>query len=516
MADKPGDVGLFRNRAARTPNIAELTDLANEFGLHCEDGELEYYKEHIDETLAASYQIVNDLVAPTLPVKYPRAPGFRPEPEDNVCNAWYWRCDIEGAKDGILKGKTLAIKDNVCVAGVPMMNGSKIMEGYVPDIDATVVTRILDAGGRILGKTNCEHLCFSGSSYTNDTGATLNPFDKARSAGGSSAGSAVAVANGEVDMAIGGDQGGSIRIPASWCGIVGLKPTWGLVPYTGAVPIETTCDHLGPMTRTVRDCAVLLEAIAGFDDGQDPRQPRGLKVPKYTSLLDVKLDGWKIGLLTEGFTDCDADVQSVVRAAAEQLNKAGATVEETSIPLHKHGIAIWSPICTEGAYQCMVRGAGLGYHNKGYYSESMMKKLSQGYKSEPKQLSEIMKLVILFGKYMEKAYGNQFYGRAHNLNMKLTKAYDEALKKYDVIIMPTLPYKAPLLPTKDSTIKERFKNALGMIKNTAPFDSTGHPALTINAGKSEGLPIGMMIIGNQFEDAKVIQVAYAFEQLQGK
>ncbi|XP_060581795.1 amidase-like [Ruditapes philippinarum] len=475
MADKPENVGLYRNRAAQTPSIAELTDIANEFGLHCEDGELEDLREHIDETLAGSYQTVNDLVAPTLPVKYPRTPGFRPEPEDNLCNAWYWRCDIEGAKDGILKGKTFAIKDNLCVAGVPMMNGSKIMEGYVPDIDATVVTRILDAGGRIVGKASCDP--FSGSSFTSDTGATLNPFDRTRSAGASSSGSAVTIANGEVDMAIGGDTGGSIRIPASWCGIVGLKPTWGLVPYTGAVSVEITCDHLGPMTRTVHDCALLLEAIAGFDDGQDPRQPRGLKVPKYTSLLDGKLDGWKIGLVTEGFTDCDADVQSVVRAAAGQLSKAGATVEETSIPFHKNGLAIWAPICIEGTYQCLIRGAVYLYF---------------------------------------QVYGNQFYGRAHNLNMKLTKAYDEALKKYDVIIMPTLPYKAPLLPTKDSSIKERLKETLGMAQNTAPFNSTGHPALTINAGKSEGLPIGMMIIGNQFEDAKVIQVAYAFEQIQGK
>ncbi|XP_045166550.1 amidase-like [Mercenaria mercenaria] len=516
MADKLGHDGLYKAQAAQTPSISELTELAQELGLHCKDGELEHLQEHMEETLAGSYQIVNDLVAPTLPVKYPRVPGYRPEPEDNQCNAWYWKCNIEGAPEGKLKGKTFGIKDNTCVAGVPMMNGSKIMEGFVPDIDATIVTRILDAGGRILGKTNCEHMCFSGSSWTNDTGPTLNPHDKSRSTGGSSGGSAAAVYNGDVDMAVGGDQGGSIRIPASWCGIVGHKPTWGLVPYTGALPIEITCDHLGPMARNVRDCALLLEVIAGYDEGRDSRQPRDLEVPKYTELLDGKLDGWKIGLVTEGFTGCDSDVQSVVREAAQQLIKAGAQVEDVSVPMHTHGVAIWSPICTEGAYQCMVRGVGAGYHYKGYYGESIMTKLSHGYKMEAKQLSEPMKLVCMFGKYIEKVYGNRFYGRAQNLNMKLTKAYDEALSKYDVLVMPTLPYKAPLLPKKDCTLPERLKNALGMLKNTAPFDSTGHPALTLNAGKSEGLPIGMMIVGKQFEDAKVLQAAFAFEQLQKK
>lgn len=508
MAEKDD---LFKARAVQTPSISELTDIAQEFGLSYKDGELEQFQEHISETLD-EYQIINDLVPPTLPVQYPRTPGFRPQPENNLCNAWYWRCDISGATEGLLKGKTVGIKDNVCVAGVPMMNGSKVMEGFVPDIDATIITRILDAGGRIIGKTNCENMCFSGSSWTNDTGPTLNPYDKTRATGGSSGGSAAAISNGEVDMAIGGDQGGSIRIPASWCGIVGLKPTWGLVPYTGAVPIEITCDHLGPMAGNVKDCALMLEAIAGYDEGRDQRQPRDLTVPAYSELLDGQLNGWKIGLVKEGFEVCDSDVQATVRKAAELFWKAGAQVDDVSIPMHKHGLAIWAPICTEGAYQCMVKGAGGGYHYKGYYGESIMSKLASGYKMEARQLSDPMKLVLLFGKYIEKNYGNRFYGRAQNLNMKLTRAYDQALANYDVIVMPTLPYTAPLLPKTESTVKERLKNSLGMVKNTSPFDCTGHPAISVNAGKSEGLPVGMMIIGNHFEDQKVLQAAYAVEQ----
>ena len=196
--------------------------------------------------------------------EYPRVPGHRPTGEENPHNGWYWKTAIKGAAEGPLAGKRVGIKDNVCVAGVPMMNGASVLEGYVPEVDATVVSRILDAGGEIAGKTACEYLCFSGASHTNATGNPVhNPWKHGYTSGGSSSGSGAVVAAGDVQMAIGGDQGGSIRIPASMCGIVGLKPTHGLVPYTGVMPIELTIDHVGPMTDTVANNALLLEAIAG-------------------------------------------------------------------------------------------------------------------------------------------------------------------------------------------------------------------------------------------------------------
>ncbi len=174
----------------------------------------------------------------------------------------------------------MAIKDNVCVAGVPMMNGSATLEGYVPEVDATIVTRTLDAGATIVGKAVCEDLCFSGGSHTAATGPVLNPRAPGRSAGGSSCGSAALLAAGEVDLAIGGDQGGSIRMPAGWCGVVGHKPTYGLVPYTGVFPIELTLDHTGPMAATVADVALYLEVLAGAD-GLDPRQPSVVPTEAY-------------------------------------------------------------------------------------------------------------------------------------------------------------------------------------------------------------------------------------------
>ena len=177
--------------------------------------------------MACSLRIagLDQFAEPTLPVKYQRDPGYRPPAAENRLNAWYWKCSIKGAQSGPLAGKKIAIKDNVCVAGIPMMNGTNVLEGYVPDVDATVVTRILDAGGEIIGKAVCESLCFLGGSHTSDTGPVLNPHDPTRSAEEYSSGSAALVVAGGCDMAMGGDQGGSIQIPSSYCGAVGHKPT---------------------------------------------------------------------------------------------------------------------------------------------------------------------------------------------------------------------------------------------------------------------------------------------------
>src|SRR6266568_5251590 len=239
------------------PNIGQLREIAHMYGMHLNDADLESFRS-LMSAIFESYRRIDQLSEPVLPVRYARTGGYRPTAEENPLNAWYQQCSIKGAANGPLAGKRIAIKDNVCVAGVPMMNGSSVLEGYVPEFDATIVTRILDAGGEIVGKAVCEHLCFSGGSHTSDTGPVLNPHDHTRSAGGSSSGSTALVVDGECDMAIGGDQGGSIRIPSAWCGAYGLKPTYGLVPYTGVFPIELTLDHTGPIARTAADVALLL------------------------------------------------------------------------------------------------------------------------------------------------------------------------------------------------------------------------------------------------------------------
>src|SRR5882724_1086207 len=284
-----------RTMAVQMPSPEQMRDVARRCGLSLGDADLESYRQLFAGYVAA-YNVVDAMPDEVPPVKYPRTPGHRPPAEDNRRNAWYRRTSIKGAPAGKLKGKRVAVKDNIMVAGVPMMNGASTLEGYVPDFDATVVSRILDAGGEIVGKAHCEYFCLSGGSHTNATGAVHNPHKMGFSAGGSSSGSAVLVALGEVDMALGGDQGGSIRLPSSFCGTYGMKPTHGLVPYTGIMPIEIYMDHTGPITRNVADNALLLEVLAG-PDGYDPRQ-YNVKTHPYASMLEGGVRGMRIGIVT--------------------------------------------------------------------------------------------------------------------------------------------------------------------------------------------------------------------------
>jgi amidase len=496
------------------PSIHELAQIAQEYCLDLAPEALAEFQEVIAGVLV-SYARIDQLIEPSLPVKYPRTPGYRPQPEENPHNAWYWKSSIKGADSGKLKGKTLAIKDNVCIAGVPMMNGSSVLENYVPEIDATVVSRILDAGGEILGKAVCEDLCISGNSFTSVTGPVLNPYDLTRSAGGSSSGSAVLIATGEVDMATGGDQGGSIRMPAGWCGIVGLKPTYGLVPYTGIFPIELTLDHHGPMARTVSDVALLLDVIAG-EDKLDPRQCNIQVANSYTAALTGEVDNLRVGIVREGFGWTglsEPDVDKIVHQAAYRLEKVGATVNEISIPMHRDGVHLWKVIATEGATVLMIKGHGMGTNWKGHYTTSLLDAYARGWHTRANDLSETVKSVALLGQYMQNKYHGRYYAKAQNLARVLRNAYDCALEEYDILVMPTLPLKATKLPPKNLNRLEYVDRALEMLVNTCPFNITGHPAISVNAGMSEGLPVGIMFIGKFWHEQTVLQIAHAFEQI---
>src|SRR6267154_1078473 len=318
--------------AVRRPTLGQLRSVAEDLGMHMGDEELKSYDALMQANYAA-YEAVDAMPDYVPAVKYPRTPGYRPEGEENKYNAWYVKTTVKGAPSGKLAGKRVALKDNICLAGVPMMNGASTLEGYIPDTDATIVTRILDAGGTIVGQTHCEYFCFSGGSHTCAAGPVHNPHKMGYSAGGSSSGSAVVVSLGEADMAIGGDQGGSIRIPSSFSGIYGMKATYGLVPYTGVMPIELTIDHTGPMTRHVRDNALLLEVLAGAD-GLDPRQGAP-KVAKYTEALEGGVRGLRIGIVKEGFglPVSEPDVDPKVMAGAQLFRKLGATVDEMSVAM---------------------------------------------------------------------------------------------------------------------------------------------------------------------------------------
>ena len=494
----------------KVPSLEQLGEVASELGLALPEAELAAHHQSLLGAFEA-YSRLDRMPDELPPVSYPRLPGRRPAPEENRHGAWYVKTEVAGAAAGKLRGKTIALKDNICLAGVPMMNGASTMEGYVPDVDATVATRILDAGGTIVGKTVCEYFCFSGGSHTSATGPVHNPHRMGYSAGGSSSGSAAVVAAGEVPMALGGDQGGSIRIPASFCGIYGMKPTHGLVPYTGIMPIELTLDHTGPMTATVEDNALLLEVLAG-PDGLDPRQYGAVAKP-YREALGGGAGGLRIAVVEEGFGHSQSmpQVDAVVREAAGRLSGLGATVDTVSIPMHRDGSAIWLAIAAEGATMQMMLGNGFGFNWQGLYVTSMLD-FHSSWRSRADELSDTLKNTMLLGHYMVTRYRGHYYAKAQNLVRRLRRAYDEVLSRYDLLLMPTLPMVATPLPEANAPVADILQRGFEMLANTAQFDCTHHPAMSLPCGMVDGLPVGMMLVAKAFDEETIYRAAAAFEK----
>ena len=494
----------------KRPTLAQMREIAAKLHMKSSDAELNEYLELMEGNFLAYDEV--DGMEDILPdIKYDRSSVSWPSPDDNPLNAWYVKTAIEGASSGLLKGKRVVLKDNICVAGVPMMNGASTLRGYIPNLDATVVTKILDAAGTIAGKANCEYFCLSGGSHTCANGPIQNPWRQGYSAGGSSSGCAALVSAHEVDMAIGCDQGGSIRIPSSFCGAYGMKPTYGLVSYSGVMPIEATVDYTGPITGNVADNALLLEAIAGFDD-LDPRQ-RAPIITKYTHALDLCIKNLKIGVLVEGFrlANMDDNVARKVMSAAERLKALGATVQEISIPEHSSGLSVWTPIILEGLQMQMMHGNGAGFNWKGLYNTSLLLQHSH-WREHADDLSPTLKLSMLVGEYSLQNYGGYYYAKAQNLSRKLANAYNKAFEYYDLLLLPTLPITAKPIPDKDPPLSLIIQRGFEMIGNTAPFNSTGHPAMTIPCGLSDGLPVGMMLVAPAWMESTIYTAAHAFEQ----
>lgn len=496
--------------AVRRPSLEQFRELVSSLHMRMSDRELTQYLEQMEGSFQA-YDRVDQLPDFLPEVVYPRTPGRRPDPQENPLNAWYVKTDIQGAASGPLRGRRVVLKDNISLAGVPMMNGASTLEGYVPDVDATVVRRVLDAGGVIAGKAHCEYFCLSGGSHTNATGPVHNPWRRGHIAGGSSSGCGALVGAGEVDLSIGGDQGGSIRIPAAFSGCYGMKPTHGLVPYTGAMPIEATVDHLGPITSSVADNALLLEVIAG-DDGLDPRQyaPR---TSRYTEALKQGIEGLRIGVVREGFNlpNGTPGLDNKVQAAADKLATLGARLVPVSIPMHLDGAAIWTPITLEGMQAQMMHGNGMGFNWRGLYSPSLLDKHAN-WRARADELSPSLKVSMFVGEWFLRQHRGHYYAKAQNLSRRLRLAYDEALADVDLLLMPTLPMVAQRIPEPGAPLAEIIARAFEMVVNTAPFDATGHPAMSVPCGLLEGLPVGMQLIGRHWDEFTIYRAAAAYER----
>jgi len=500
-----------KQMAVTRPTIDQMEKISSDLHFHIDRNALSEYLDLAQSTIDA-YDVVNAMPDELPVVKYPRAGGYVPAESENPLNAWYVKCDIPGAADGPLKGKNIVLKDTICLSGVRMMNGSSILDGYVPDVDASIVTRTLDAGARIIGKAHCEYLCLSGGSHTSAGGPVKNPWRTTHSSGGSSSGCGALVGSGEVSMAIGGDQGGSIRIPSSWSGCYGMKPTHGLVPYTGVMAIETTIDHVGPMTRTVCDNALLLEAIAGYDDGLDPRQ-YNTKTHVYSKELLQGIAGLRIGVVAEGFgwPNSESDVDEAVRSAINLLCSMGAAIDEVSIPMHRQGAAIWTPIALEGLTDLMMHGNAFGTNYRGLYLTGLIDHYAN-WRNRADELSASLKICMMIGEYFIKHHRGRYYGKSQNLSRRLRHAYDDAFQQFDLLVMPTIQMKATPLPPPDAPLSLYIQRAFEMIVNTAPFNCTGHPAMSIPCALRDGLPVGMMLVGKHLDESTIYRAAYEFEQ----
>jgi amidase len=497
--------------AYQPPSKAEIRRLGEDLGFDLSDAYIDsvsaYWRPFVD-----AFDLIEHLPDELPPVKYPRTPGYRPDAAENKYGAWYVKTSIKGVPSGKLAGRKVALKDTVCLAGVPMMNGASLLAGYVPEADATIVTRLLDAGAEIVGKAVCEYFCISSGGATSATGPVFNPRIPGYGTGGSSTGSGALVAAGEVDMATGGDQAGSIRIPSSWSGVVGIKPTHGLVPYTGIMGFDATIDHAGPMTAGVAANALYLEVMAG-EDGLDSRQ-RNVKTAAYTEALGQSARGLRIAVVKEGFgqPDSEADVDETVRLAARKFEGLGATVAEVSIPWHLNGIVIWNPIGFEGGYHTMYGGRGWGNNREQVYLSSLIAPMSQ-IVERGNEMPDTMKFGMMLARHADTAYHGRYYAKAQNLRRRLRAEYDRILAEYDLLLMPTTRNKASKVPPPGAGFEAIMAHSWTAITNTCPFNVTGHPAISIPCGVGEGdRPIGLMLVAKHWQEATLYKAADAFER----
>lgn len=487
----------------KLPDVEELKNLAAGLNLPLDEPKAQVLLEYL-QPFAAGYEYI-DGCGDELPVSPWGGREYRsPRPDENPFGAWLLKCHIRGAPTGPLSGRKVAVKDNIFVADLPLTNGSGALAGLVADFDAASVDRLLNAGADIVGKTVCEYMCLSGGSATSANGIVQNPRKPGYSTGGSSSGSAALVAAGEVDMALGTDQGGSVRIPASWTGVVGMKATRGVVPFSGGIPMEASIEYIGPLTHNVADNARFLEALA--DDGEGDR-------PDYTCELEKGAAGLKIAVLKEGFgwPSSMAEVDRRARSAAAQFAALGATVEEISVPGHLDGPALWGAVVTDGFWQT-VRMNGVGYNHEDVYSPALYRAM-QDWTARVADAPVNAQLLWLLARHVE-TYRGRYYARAKNLVRKLRANYDESLREYDLLLMPTTVATAARNPgsQQDASNDEIMATAFGNTLNTCQFNATGHPAISIPCGQVDGLPVGLMLVGRHHAEQTIYRAAHAFEQ----
>jgi amidase len=496
----------------------ELHELARSWGFSVEDAEAEHLLA-VAEAVFQSFDLLDSQERSSVaPVDAIRDPGRPPEAASDPLNAIVRLCGVRAeGHEGVLSGTRVAVKDAVAIAGIPLTCGSRILQGYVPAEDSVVADRVLRAGAEVVAITNMDDLAFSGGGESSWYGPTLNPWDHGRTAGGSSSGSAAALFYDGIDVAIGGDQGGSIRAPASWCGVLGLKPTHGLVPYVGVAGIDQTFDHCGPLARTSAGLAALLQAIAGRDE-DDPRQ-REVPAADYVAAVEQAPDslaGVRFGVVAEGFAEqigVEPETAEAVRKTIERLRALGAEPVEVSLPEHLQAGGIAFIGFVEGMTNLMESG-GNGYSWPGRYWEDLGPALTTGLAEHAQELSPQMKVTLIAGRWLRSHYAGALYAKAQNLRPWLRGAYDRALADVDALLLPTTPWRAHELEP-EPPLADKVLRGWANLSNTYPTDMTGHPALSLPLAEAGGLPVGVMLVGRRFDDARLLSIAATCERALG-
>jgi aspartyl-tRNA(Asn)/glutamyl-tRNA(Gln) amidotransferase subunit A len=403
-------------------------------------------------------------------------------------------------------GIPVAIKDNICVRGEETTCSSKILKGFKPPYDATVIARLKDAGAVLLGKANMDEFAFGSSCETSCYGPTRNPWDLERIPGGSSGGSAASVAAGEAIMALGSDTGGSIRQPASMCGVVGLKPTYGRVSRYGLIAFASSLDQIGPIAKDTRDAALLMNVIAGYDEMDTTSVD--VPVPDYTEFLTGEAKGVTIGVPEEYFIEgIDPEVLKAVKEAISLLDKVGAKVREITLPHTEYAVSTYYIIAPAEASSNLARfdGVQYGFRAKGSKDiiDMYIETRSQGFGNEAKRR-------ILLGTYvLSSGYYEAYYLKAQKVRTKIREDFSKAFGSVDCIVTPTSP-------TAAFKIGEKTEDPLSMYLSdifTIPANLAGLPAMSIPCGFTRGgLPIGLQLMGNYFDEKTLFKVAYAYEQ----
>ncbi len=428
-------------------------------------------------------------------------------------NAYITEERIEGADDGPLAGKTVAVKDNISTEGVETTCGSKMLEGYVPPYDATVVERLKAAGATINGKANMDEFGMGTTTETSHFGATLNPVDTDRVPGGSSGGSAAAVAAGEADLALGSDTGGSVRAPAAFCGVVGIKPTYGLVSRYGLVAYANSLEQIGPIAPTVEEAAGLLDVIAGADERDATTVDEG-DGSDYAAAADGDVEGLTIGVPAELLEGADEGVVETFWDAIDELEAQGAETVEVSMPSVEKAVAAYYVIAMSEASSNLARFDGTRYGlnaveagdyddlaEAGNWNEAFATAREEGFGPEVKRR-------ILLGTFaLSAGYHDKYYAKAQDARAWIKRDFDESLEQADVLASPTMPVP----PFELGEGLEDPRTMYLADANTVPVNLADLPAISVPAGESEGLPVGLQFIGPKYGEETIVRAASALE-----